>query len=150
MPSAAIRSALAVRSAMVWAITRSMVASNTATSSGLEMKAAASTARAWGDPLADSAITGTCDSTGSRFCSSRNCQPSMTGIIRSSSTTSGGSDLRNRTSAAAPSEAVATSKPSSERKSASDVRMSWSSSTIRIDLRLRASSKRPPCGQSGV
>ena len=58
-------------------------------STGLDRYASASMAAAYGETSADSAITGMSRSLGRRFCSMRNCQPFMPGIIRSSRMRSG-------------------------------------------------------------
>src|SRR6266542_7089252 len=82
---------------------------------------------------------------GSLRCSSRNCQPFITGIVRASKMSAGRwKSLRRRSRASPPSAAPATSYPSSRRISLKASRRSLSSSTIR--MRLPSVTARACCG----
>ena len=86
-------------------------------------------ARALALRSADIAMIGMDASIASDRCSTRNSQPFMIGIIRSSRTTSGGAEVRNSRKASRPFEASLTTSPSSRSRSVSALRMLMSSST---------------------
>src|SRR5262249_7977274 len=95
------------------------------------MYASASIATAFGVSSAENATTGIDAIAGSRFCSTRNCHPSFTGIIRSSKMRSGAGARRKQSSASEPFEASTTSYPSLNNSSDNELRSSPSSSTRR-------------------
>src|SRR5688572_19925469 len=77
--------------------------------------------------------TGMCASAESCCMDLIRCSPSIRGILRSTTARAGGSSRRITFSASRPSLALTTRYPSADRMRPSIVRMSSSSSTIRID-----------------
>src|SRR5262245_6020877 len=111
-----------------------MVSRRRSKSTGFEIQASASIAGICsGDPAAVTTTTGISAMSGSLTCARRNCQPFITGIIRSSRITHVLPLACNASSACFPLAASRTSKPSSSRNLASISRVSRSSSTINTD-----------------
>src|SRR6266849_3879557 len=113
---------------------------------GLDTKAAAPSCTVLFavSPSAESTTTGTSASARSLRCATRNSQPSITGIMRSSKMSPGRlSEWRMRSSASLPLAAHCTSYPSRESTSASASRWARSSSTTRIFEFIKVTAPEP-------